>query len=80
MTLTEFNNLSNSEKANTFFEEGVLIAERLDSQYKVLLFKMNGFYVEVFYHSKQNIFMGLRTFKNIDVLNPYINSLKSSFE
>jgi hypothetical protein len=46
MTLYEFNALDEMEQAEAI-REGAFIADRKDNEHKILLYQIDGFYIEV---------------------------------
>jgi hypothetical protein len=44
--------LQEKEQAEVLWEMGVHLGERFDGEHKILLYQIDGFYVEVFYHGK----------------------------
>lgn len=49
MTLYQFNALKKPEQYETVWKEGVFLADRVNDNYKYLLYQINSFYVEVQY-------------------------------
>ena len=58
-----------------FRNEGVLLGERSDGEFKISLYKVDSSYVEHFMHVNNSQQVGIRTFQNTDDINQYINSL-----
>ena len=52
MTLNEFIDLELEQRIKTLYQEGVFIVSIRYYQYKINLYLINGYYVEVFYHHK----------------------------
>jgi hypothetical protein len=50
MSLYEFNLLNEIQQAEILWENGVHIGEREDQEHTIVLYQIEGFYVEVFYH------------------------------
>jgi hypothetical protein len=48
------------------------IGERRDKEHTILLYQVDSFYVEVFYHRKNNVISRTRSFSNPDQLEPYM--------
>lgn len=72
MTLREFqlqNDYSQAEK----LMDAVCIAGRDEGEHKVLLYQLDAFYVEVFYHPRRNIITRYRGFENMDELDVYLD-------
>jgi hypothetical protein len=75
MTLYQFNLLEEKEQAEMLWDKGVHVAERGDEQHNIVLYQMEGFYVEVFYHREQNAIKRFRSFSGINQLEPYLSKI-----
>ena len=58
--------------------ESVLIGEREDSHFRILLYQVDSFYVELFCN-KHNSIEKLRPFINPDQLEPYLDNITIPF-
>jgi len=76
MTLYQFNLMEKDDQANTLWELGVHIAEREEEVYKFILYQIEGFYVEVWYHKECNEIRKLRSFASVNQLDPYLSKIK----
>ncbi len=74
MTLYEINQLNDPEKAEAVWD-GTLIGDRTDNIFNILLYQIDGFYVEVFYQKKRNIIKRIRSFSSTDQLQPYLEKI-----
>jgi hypothetical protein len=74
MTLYEFNQLDEMEQAEALWN-GVFIADREDDEHKILLYQIDGFYVEVFYHKEYNVIRRFRSFSSTNPLDPYLDKI-----
>ena len=54
---------------------GVLIANREDEEHKILLYQIDAFYVEVFYHKQYNVIRKFRPFSSTEQLAPYLHNM-----
>jgi hypothetical protein len=72
MTLYQYKTLQEKEQAEVLWDKGVHLGERFDAEHKILLYQIEGFYVEVFYNLKINAIERLISFKSIDRLRPYL--------
>jgi hypothetical protein len=70
MTLYQFNMLDEMEQAEAVWN-GTHIAERKDAEFDILLYQIDGFYVEVFYDREYNVIRRLRSFLSTEQLTPY---------
>ncbi len=76
MTLYQYNALDECEQHEAIWDNGVHIGERIEGEYKIILYQLFSFYVELRYHMEQNVLKGLRSFNNTELLMPYISTLK----
>ena len=72
MKLYEFNRLDKDRQAQTLKDYGVLIEERLEKEDQVLVYQMQTFYAEVYYHKGYKIIKKLRSFTNADNVFSYV--------
>lgn len=74
MTLREFQLTDESRQAEKLLN-AVCIAGRDEGEHKVLLYQLDNFYVEVFYHPRQNLITDYRGFDDMEQLDPYLESM-----
>jgi len=74
MTLYEFNQLDEMEQAEAVWS-GTHIADRQDEEHNILLYQIDGFYVEVYYHRDYNVIRRFRSFSSTAQLNPYLEQM-----
>lgn len=71
MTIHQFTLLKAQEKINTVLQS-VLLAERTERDVLFKLYYLNGFYVELWCDSNQQIIYGMRPFATDRSLEPYL--------
>ena len=54
---------------------GVHIADQEDQEHKILLYQIDSFYVELYYHKELNVIRRFRPFNSVDQLQPYIDQI-----
>jgi hypothetical protein len=64
------------EQQEALWDKGVHIDERQESPYRIILYQLDSFYVEVFYHMEHNHIHRFRSFSSTDQLQPYLNKIK----
>jgi hypothetical protein len=52
---------------------GKLAGTRHEGEYRILLYKIDDFYVEAWYHVEHNVLKKFRPFKNKELLQLYLN-------
>lgn len=72
MSLMHWKEMSSSK----CFGRGVHIAHRKDNGYRLLLYQIEGFYVELKYNPGINKIIGLRSFINVNQLEPYLEQIE----
>lgn len=77
MTLYDFIALDEMEQQEALWT-GTHIADRQDDEHNILLYQIDNFYVEVFYHRELNVIRRYRPFKSIDQLKPYLGQIDIS--
>jgi hypothetical protein len=76
MTLYQFNQLDELEQKETLWEKGVFLADRVDGEYFIKLYQIDGFYIETYRHIEHNVIKRMRSFSSTNPLDPYIDKLK----
>jgi len=74
VNLDQFKKLSEDAQSNIIYEKGVLISVRRSDEHRVLLYKIDGFYVEVYYHPTNNV-IKIESFSGTEQLHPYLKQI-----
>lgn len=74
MTLYEFNSLDEMEQAEAIWD-GVFIANREDDEHRILLYQIDGFYVEAYVHKEYGVLRKFRSFSSTDPLDSYLEKI-----
>jgi hypothetical protein len=74
MTLAAFKSLDHNGQVSAT-QRAVCIAGRDLPRFKVLLYQLDDFYVEVFYHSRYNCIHSLHAFDDTELLEPYLEKI-----
>jgi hypothetical protein len=77
MTLFKFRTLDENGKQEAIFN-GVHIAERADDEHWILLYQLDNFYVEVYYHQTKKVIVKYTPFKATERLSPYLRQIDIS--
>ena len=75
MTLHEFNMLSLEKQQVALLKHGTFLAERKDPPLRMMLYQMDGFYVEVFFLSRYHKVGWFKGFDTVDELEPYLEKI-----
>ena len=78
MTLSEFRNLNEEKQREFFIKKAVLLGERKTQQYYILLFQLEGFYIEIFSSKKEGEVTLIKTFTTTQELEPYLQAIDIS--
>ena len=75
MNVFDFHRLSEKQQLDTLENSGVFIAERDGAFYNIKLYQIEGFYVELYFHTHFNVVVNINCFTNTDCLDPYLESI-----
>ena len=79
MHFNEFLQLNETEQVELLWYNGEQIGRRKEDDYLILLYQVEGFYVEVFYHRKERMIKKYLSFDCNDVrLNTYLEKIDIS--
>lgn len=78
MTLDEFTILDEASQAEALIERGVFLAERMYKNFSIFLYQLDDFYVEIYHNLKYNVMQGMRSFKEEEELEPFLESIDIS--
>ena len=71
LSLFEFNLLTDNEKAEAVWS-GTFLGDRPEREFRVQLYRIAAFYVEVFYDGDANKIVEFQAFSSYDLLAPYL--------
>lgn len=74
MTLYQFRLLDQDEQAGAVWD-GTFLETRFEPGYKILLYAVGDFYVEVYYSDTLNEITRIRPFRYVDILKPYLDNI-----
>jgi hypothetical protein len=75
MMIQHFNTLSKQDQQNSLLKEGIFLAEREDGPFRIMLYQLDSFYVEVYFFNLYNKVAFLQSFTDTDALEPYLEQL-----
>jgi hypothetical protein len=75
MTLNQFRLMDENEQLNFIWNSYEPVAERRDSYYRILLYQIDNFYIEVYHHSHFNVMIKLESFEDTSLLEPYFENI-----
>lgn len=78
MTIYNFNRMDAVNKVDTLIHHSELIDRRSDAQYRILLYQIDGFYVEVYYDIAYNKIRKIKSFTSTGLLKPYLQKIDIS--
>ena len=78
-TLYEFNSFNKDEKVQVLCEFAVYLCERPDANYRIVLYQISNFYVEVKYDTQKNKILEFQLFINTKLLEPYLKQIDISY-
>jgi hypothetical protein len=78
MTVQEFNSLSLEKQQSALLKNGTYLAERKDPPLRMMLYQMDGFYVEVFFLSRYHKVGWFKGFDSTDDIELYLEKIDIS--
>jgi len=74
MTLSEFLTLGDLDRAAAV-RNGIAVADREDESYKIILYQIDGFYIEVYCDKKRRDLARVLVFSSVEHLGPYLEEI-----
>ncbi len=62
-------------QADVLLDQGVMVAERIYKDFKIILYQVQHFYVEVYFNKTYEMIQGFRAFESMQHLDPYLESI-----
>lgn len=78
MKLHTFNKMSAIDQAETLGKSGVIVATRIEKEFKILLLQLHSFYVEIYLMHATRKIVKSRSFSNTEQLKPYLDKIDLS--
>ena len=78
MVLEHFNSLTKYEQQDLLLKQGIYVAERFDGPFRIMLYQLDGFYVEVYFFNLYNKVAYFLGYDTTDVLEPYLAQIDVS--
>lgn len=75
MNLCNFRLLNNTDQINLLYKDGVFIGKRKENGKVVLLYQLEGFYVEIFYEEYRKYIRHINCFESTKKLTPYLKQI-----
>ena len=72
MTLYKFKKLTELEQSILVWKEGAFVGQKSEGVYKVVLFQVASFYVEVYFNTEEKRYDHLRPFSSTVQLKDYL--------
>ncbi len=78
MDIRDFNIMDGIAKTEVLATTGVFLAERNDGCYRITLYQVDDFYVEIYYHTTRYFYICIRSFEDVGELFPYLQDVDIS--
>ena len=65
-------------KTEVLASDGVFLAKRNDCCFRISLYQVNDFYVEIYYHKTRYFYICIRSFEDVGELFPYLQDIDIS--
>ena len=75
INITEFNELSLDEKAWYLWHGATFLNVYEKAVYRINLFHLNNYYIELWYHVEGNKVDNIRAFTSQDLLDPFLENI-----
>lgn len=75
MVLEHFNTLNKEDQQDFLLAHGIFLAERQDGPFKIMLYQVDNFYVEVHFFNLYNKVAFFSAFEDTDALEPYLEQI-----
>lgn len=76
ITCSDFDQLPEETQTDVIWQAGVLLGRRTEGFYKIMLFQIDGFYTELWYHTHFNVLIKVASFSDTDLLEPYLSNIR----
>ena len=73
--IAQFDTLSKENQQNEVLKNGTFLMEREDGPFRIMLYQLDGFYVEVYFFNLYNKVAFFQTFEDTDALHPYFEQI-----
>lgn len=78
MTMQDFDMMSGIRKLQAISEDAVYLAQRMEGCFKISLYQIEDFYVEIYFHVGQFRYKSVRTFSDTSELGFYLEEMDIS--
>ncbi|HYH14986.1 MAG TPA: hypothetical protein VD794_07195 [Flavisolibacter sp.] len=75
MTLYEFKLLADTEQLDILYKQGVYIGKRKQGEEVIVLYQLEGFYVELYYIKYRCYIRRMHCFHSTLLLDPYLENI-----
>ena len=78
MHINQFDVMDGISKTEILSKIGVFLSERTDGCFRITLYQVENFYVEIYYHTTRFFYVCIRSFDEVSELTPYLQALDIS--
>lgn len=78
MVLDFFNTLPKKAQQEVLLAQGTFLTERTDGPFRIMLYQLDNFYVEVHFFNLYNKVAFFSAFESIEALEPYLETIDVS--
>lgn len=75
MTVHEFRALTEAEQTEILYVDAVYIDKRKSGSHSILLYQLEGFYVELCFYKYRQHLAWIRCSETVHMLNPYLDKM-----
>ena len=78
MHIRQFDVMDGMSKTEVLSTLGVFLAERTEGCFRITLYQVEDFYVEIYYHTTRFFYICIRSFDEVSELNAYLQNVDIS--
>ncbi|MEI6948788.1 hypothetical protein V9K67_16475 [Paraflavisolibacter sp. H34] len=78
MDLNHFHALSQEGQKETVLKRAVFLSERKTDYFTIMLYQLDGFYIEVFTQKSDHSIVWIKSFTSTESLTPYLSQINLS--
>jgi hypothetical protein len=78
MNIEDFNFLDALAKTELISMDGIFLAERCEGCFRISLYQVQNFYVEIYYHTTRYFYVCIRSFDDDGEIAPYLSGIDIS--
>jgi hypothetical protein len=78
MTIFDFDMMTGMKKMQVLSEKAIYLCQKKEGCFKISLYQIEDFYVEIYFHTTQHSYKSIRTFNDTGDLEGYLEQIDIS--